>query len=76
MDTDEKNGSLGREHTDESLRAEREKTDRVLAERKDAATRCIVEAHGGRIWAESALGEGSRVYVTIPGVGASREQSR
>jgi signal transduction histidine kinase len=26
----------------------------------------IVEAHGGRVWAESALGEGTRVFFTVP----------
>jgi signal transduction histidine kinase len=33
-------------------------------------SRCIVDAHGGKIWAESTLGEGSAFHVTIPAVAA------
>jgi signal transduction histidine kinase len=31
-----------------------------------ALTRRLVELHGGRVWAESELGKGSRFYFTLP----------
>ena len=40
-----------------------------------ALTKAIVDAHGGRIWVESQVGEGSAFYIAIPKQETANERS-
>jgi PAS domain S-box-containing protein len=38
--------------------------------------KCIIEAHGGRIWAESIMGNGTRFFLTVPTASSSEKVAR
>ena len=41
-----------------------------------AIARAIVEAHGGRIWAESRAGAGTTITLELPGYRPAADRSR